>query len=215
MPAISRARTEDQKHERERTLLAAAWVLFQEHAFDTISVAQIAATANVAKGTVFLYFASKEALFLAVLRDKLEAWFAELNQWLDAAPERTTALLASSIANSLSAKPALLRLLAMLHNQLEPHAGDANIVLFKHFLLTQLNICGLRLERVFPQFTPGDGARILMRIYALVIGVQHLTLTDIGRRAIGADPALQIFDIDFERELRDNVQLLLDATLRR
>ncbi len=57
------------KHSR---LIAAAAALFSRIGFDRASVDDIAVNAKVAKGTVYLYFPSKTALFLAVLSDLRE-----------------------------------------------------------------------------------------------------------------------------------------------
>jgi TetR/AcrR family transcriptional regulator len=49
-------------------ILRAATELFARSGFDGVSIADIAAAANVCKANVFYHFASKEALYLAVMR---------------------------------------------------------------------------------------------------------------------------------------------------
>ena len=58
--------------ERRKEILEAATHLFREQGFEVTTVRQIARRAEVAAGTVYLYFASKEALLLA-LQDDFEA----------------------------------------------------------------------------------------------------------------------------------------------
>jgi AcrR family transcriptional regulator len=53
-------------------LIAAAAAAFSRVGFDRASVDDIAASAGVAKGTVYLYFASKGELFLATLEELRE-----------------------------------------------------------------------------------------------------------------------------------------------
>lgn len=43
-------------------MAAAAWSLFEEHGFDAVTMEQIALAADVAKGTLYNHFSSKEAL---------------------------------------------------------------------------------------------------------------------------------------------------------
>ncbi|TFW17159.1 TetR/AcrR family transcriptional regulator [Massilia arenosa] len=43
-------------------MATAAWSLFEQHGFDTVTMEQIALAADVAKGTLYNHFSSKEAL---------------------------------------------------------------------------------------------------------------------------------------------------------
>lgn len=56
------------KQERPAELLAAALDHFVEHGFTATKLEDVAAQAGVSKGTLYLYFASKEELFKAVIR---------------------------------------------------------------------------------------------------------------------------------------------------
>jgi AcrR family transcriptional regulator len=57
------------KEARPQELTAAALSLFVEKGFAATRLDEIAARAGVSKGTLYLYFDSKEALFLAVIRE--------------------------------------------------------------------------------------------------------------------------------------------------
>ncbi len=57
------------KEERPAELLAAALELFVEKGFAGTRLDDVAARAGVSKGTLYLYFDSKEALFKAVIQD--------------------------------------------------------------------------------------------------------------------------------------------------
>lgn len=48
-----------------RTIRAAALTLSEERGFDAVTIDEIAAAANVARGTFFNYFESKEAVVVA------------------------------------------------------------------------------------------------------------------------------------------------------
>ncbi|MCP5367723.1 MAG: helix-turn-helix transcriptional regulator [Hyphomicrobiales bacterium] len=52
--------------EKERRIIAAARAEFRRHGFDKARIAEIARRVGVAEGTVYLYFANKNALLLAV-----------------------------------------------------------------------------------------------------------------------------------------------------
>lgn len=86
-----RARTDDASPKRERRkearpgeLLDAALDLFVEKGFAATRAEEVAARAGVSKGTLFLYFQSKEELFKAVISENISGRFTEWNAEFDA-----------------------------------------------------------------------------------------------------------------------------------
>jgi AcrR family transcriptional regulator len=71
---------ERRKQARPGELLDAALALFVEKGFAATRVEEVAARAGVSKGTLFLYFDSKEELFKAVVHDNLVGRFVEWNE---------------------------------------------------------------------------------------------------------------------------------------
>ena len=71
------------KNARPGELLAAALDLFVEKGYAATRVEEVASRAGVSKGTLFLYFASKEELFKAVVRENIAGRFAEWQLELD------------------------------------------------------------------------------------------------------------------------------------
>ncbi|MBF6631460.1 MAG: TetR/AcrR family transcriptional regulator [Comamonas sp.] len=71
------------KEARPAELLAAATRLFVEKGYAATRVEEVAALANVSKGTLFLYYASKEALLKAVVRENIAGSFAEWQAEVD------------------------------------------------------------------------------------------------------------------------------------
>lgn len=78
------------KEARPQELLDAALELFAEKGFAATRSEEVAARAGVSKGTLYLYFPSKEELFKAVVRSNLAALIAE-GQDLAAAYQGSTA----------------------------------------------------------------------------------------------------------------------------
>ena len=77
------AKRERRKDARPGELLAAALELFVEKGFAATRVEEVARRAGVSKGTLFLYFASKEELFKAVVRENISGRFAQWNAEFD------------------------------------------------------------------------------------------------------------------------------------
>ena len=76
MPAIPAPRRR-RKEARPSELLAAALDLFVEKGFAATRLEAVAARAGVSKGTLYLYFENKEALFKSVIREGIIPVIAE------------------------------------------------------------------------------------------------------------------------------------------
>lgn len=72
------------KDARPGELLAAALDLFVEKGFAATRAEEVAQHAGVSKGTLFLYFASKEELFKAVVRENISGHYPKWHEELSA-----------------------------------------------------------------------------------------------------------------------------------
>lgn len=88
-----RAKRARRKDARPAELLAAALDLFVEKGFAATRAEEIAQRAGVSKGTLFLYFASKDELFKAVVRANISGRFPEWRAKLDSFEGSTAELL--------------------------------------------------------------------------------------------------------------------------
>ena len=77
MPATSAPVRKRRKEARPSELAAAALELFVEKGFAATRLEDVAAKAGVSKGTLYLYFDSKEALFKAVIQEGILPAVAE------------------------------------------------------------------------------------------------------------------------------------------
>jgi AcrR family transcriptional regulator len=63
---------------RRQAILDAALVVFAEHGFEAARLDEVAARAGVAKGTLYLYFKDKQALFETLVRSAIDPVFERL-----------------------------------------------------------------------------------------------------------------------------------------
>lgn len=210
-----RARNREAKDERRNDILRAALSLFAEHPYDKVTMAALARQTGLAKGTVYLYFDTKEAVFLALLIDQLDDWFSELRPRLrEMATEGFVDRLPDVFAASMAERPSLIRLTGLLHTTLERNIDVDLARNFKRRLAGLMDGPGRILEDRIEGFGRGDGSRLLMRIHALVVGLgQMANPSDSVAQAI-ADPDLGFFRVDFERELGDTLRMLLRGWAR-
>lgn len=92
-PADSHPRSSRRKDARPSELLAAALDLFVERGFAATRAEEVAHRAGVSKGTLFLYFATKEDLFKAVVRENIAGRYPDWRAEVDAFTGTTGELL--------------------------------------------------------------------------------------------------------------------------
>lgn len=69
--------TAEQVNSIDRAIVSAARAMFLTDGFDAVGMKQVAESARVSKGTLYARYASKEALFSAVIELSIEEWSAE------------------------------------------------------------------------------------------------------------------------------------------
>lgn len=94
-PALSRR--EQQKEARRRDILEAGFQVFAAQGFTATRLDEVAERAGVGKGTIYLYFASKEALFEEVVRVNIFPYRDEAEHRVSEFQGSAAALLASHL----------------------------------------------------------------------------------------------------------------------
>jgi TetR/AcrR family fatty acid metabolism transcriptional regulator len=117
----------DSKEARRRAILDSAVRVFAEHGFFAARIRDIAAGANVAEGTIYLYFDGKDDLLLTAFRDKVAEFVASARDVTPShAPfeERLARFIALQF-ESIQAQPALATVLLLESRQSSKFYGGA------------------------------------------------------------------------------------------
>ena len=163
-----RARSAEDKDLRRAHLVEAATRLFADADFDAVTIARVAEAAGVAKGTAYIYFATKEALFLELVRAELTGWLDDLvaalkclrtRQPLDAVP--------AAMARSVAQRPTLQRLLVLLHRVIEPKIDESAARDFKLFLRDLLVRASAAVCAKLPGLTEAQAGKLMLQLHAL------------------------------------------------
>jgi AcrR family transcriptional regulator len=203
MALRERARTSEDKEQRRRAILDAARALFAERGLAGFAMTEVAERAGVVKGTLYLYWPTREELLLSALEELLWQWLDELDGRLDdarvPAPPRK---LAALVCDSLASYEPLGRLLAVLQTVLEHNVARASIVRFKSELLVRMAATGARLERHLP-LRDGHGVRVLLHLNALLVGMVQMADSAPLVKEVLSQPALTALEVELPRELRE------------
>ena len=212
---MRRAYRPEEKEVRRQAILAGVQQMLLETGYPELRMTDLAERLGLAKGTLYLYFPTKEALFLAVLRAELAAWFARAETCLDALPPGSDpGRVAGALVAVLLERPLLPRLQALLHGVLEGSLPEAEALAFARFLQDSLRRVGFRLELALPGLAPGRGAQYLTRFHGLVIAGHLLSGRPPAVRAVLQDPDMALFDFRFDAFLNGAAADLLRGMLQ-
>ena len=149
----TRQRRAREKELRRRSILDAARAVFFEDGFHLATVDDVAARAEVSKGTVYLYFESKETILAHLLLEGLDELVAVLEEAYaaerDIAPGERLRRLAMGYLNFFQANPHYFRLIMALDRgrfqQAVPDELSPHLVLPPRFplnlIFVDLSIC--------------------------------------------------------------------------
>lgn len=197
----TRAIDSDDKAARRADILAAARVLFLEDSHQLPSVARIAEAASLAKGTVYLYFRTKEEIFVALLMEDFAGLLREVHE---AFREGERASLLSTFLQRyvayLDARPALLRLDAMAYSVLENNLSEEQLRASKLELTQGIVAAGAVVDAAL-SLPAGRGVSLLMRTYALTRGLWQTLDYPPTLRAVLAEPVFAPIRPEFRDEL--------------
>ncbi|MCU0756776.1 MAG: TetR/AcrR family transcriptional regulator [Xanthomonadales bacterium] len=170
----ARAINDSEKQEKREAILDAAEQLLRSDPQRLAVMQALADAAGVAKGTVYLYFRSKEEVLLALHQRHVDGFFdAFESRLLDPTPVDVDAVLL--IARERVIEAALyLPLCARVNSMMERELSAPVSCDFKEHVATRLVVAGALLEQRLPQVGRGNGALILMRSYAAIIGMWML-----------------------------------------
>ncbi len=207
-----RARSPEAKADRARVIENAALAALERTPWPELVMADVARDAGVAKGTLYLYFPSKETLGLALVERLLGAWFDDVSTELDrrTAPISPAACAALLVAATRRHR-ALVPLLGITGTLLEHNVSPRVARRYKLGVLRQTEAGGAAVERALGTLAPGDGARFLLHTHALVTGLYRMAEPAPVIKAILRTPRFAALRVDFPTELTFALTALLSG----
>jgi AcrR family transcriptional regulator len=169
---MRRAVKDEDKLKKRRKLIAAAAALLLKDGPDRVSMARIATKARVAKGTLYLYFRTKEEIFLAVLGGDLESWCSNFVAYLESQPAAIPpGELAAWITNSLRSNRRFVHGLAIAHAVLECNVSTEAARAYKRVSISVISKIVPQLIRVLDIQSVAAAISLLAQVHGLVHGL--------------------------------------------
>lgn len=219
MSRHTKAISDEQKQERRRAILKAVLKLFQRMPYEQVGMIKIAQEANIAKGTVYIYFKTKEELFLTLMMELGEKYWNDL----DTAVEQTKSeqidnridTFLSLLGKIFDKHSDLLRLRALLHIVLENNVNYDTALAFKQLSHEKMLETGALLESCFPFISPGEGAKFISQVDIIILGFSQVSEPPKMMKEIIEKENLYLFKIDFKKNVLELIKNLLYSLLHR
>jgi len=203
-----RAVAVEDKEARRHAILDAAEKLYLRHPDRMASVAEVAETARLAKGTVYLYFPSKEEMLLALHERHVAAFFAELVALLRGPGPLTFEAIFEVARRLIVRRPGYLDLTSRCLSLMDREIPVERAIEFKVGVGRALALAGGELERHFPRLAAGDGVGLLCNSYGLMIGLWQMMHPNQRFGAAMQRPEMRMFNRDYETEVERAVLAL-------
>ncbi|MBV1775301.1 TetR/AcrR family transcriptional regulator [Burkholderiaceae bacterium DAT-1] len=196
-----RAMDAEEKATRRAHILATARQLYLASGRQLPTVATIADASGLAKGTVYLYFRTKEAIFMALLGEAFADTLGQIHAAFAGQHHTDPArVFVEHFIAAIDAHPDMLSLDAMTYSVLEQNLDEASLRDFKTSLTNGLVAVGTVLDQSL-NLPNGQGVSLLLRTYALTRGLWQTLDHSAGHCPFIDDPFFAPIRPDFRTEL--------------
>ncbi len=207
-----RAVNDQQKGARRESVLDAARRLFVGAGFFDVSMSMIAKETQVAKGTVYLYFKTKEEIFLELSKRDFEDWFDSLSSALTKASKPLSNKEFSNLfTTTLNGRETAVRLMSLLHLVLEKNVSYDEVLDYKLSLLDKSSSLSSLVEETLPYLNKGEGIQLLTRVHSLLIGWGQMTDISPVVEKVLENEELADLKFEFLPCFEENLFLLLEG----
>jgi len=209
-----RAVAVEDKEARRSAILDAVEKLFLRHPDRMASVAEVAEAAKLAKGTVYLYFPSKEEMLLALHERHVAAFFTELVVLLHGSEALAFGDIFEVARRHIVRGRGYLDLTSRCLSLMDREIPVERALAFKMGVGQALERAGSLLERHFPGLAPGHGVGLLCNSYGLMVGLWQLMHSNQRFGAAMSRPEMRMFNRDYESEVERAVLALWSGVIQ-
>ncbi|MDH4093992.1 MAG: TetR/AcrR family transcriptional regulator [Betaproteobacteria bacterium] len=199
----ARAVSAEDKLERRNEILDAAQRLFHENPEGFGSMDALAEAARVGKGTLYLYFRSKEEVLVALHERNAGEFFATLLERVERDPAFDLDAMIALVTDRLLASPVFPRVGSLVCGNLE-RMPEGAVRDFKATIAAGHEQIGPKLDGALG-LADGEGARLMQYSYALMLGLWHLTCSHTATAELGGGGVLLS---DYATEVRHALRQL-------
>lgn len=195
-----RARNEEDKLERRQAILDAGLELWNETSYGDFTMSAVAEKAGVVKGTLYLYFETKEQLFLALISELLVDYFDEVDARLEEGGRWSKSRVVQILSDAFGGRDAFTRMLTVLGNICEHNVSYEQLVAFKRLTLERFTRTAELLRKRLPFLRPDSALRLVMHLGSLAAGLAQVSYPSPLLDKVLELPDLRVMRVDLKAE---------------
>lgn len=214
MAVQKRAISEEAKLKRREKILKTAEELFKKNEGTLPTILQIARKAGLSKGSVYLYFKSKNEILLSLYLHQIRLWDDSVARALkDINGEITAYDYARLSSQYVINNPLVLKMWSIANGLFDGSTDQKVLNDFK------VQLTGLLDERcrstigLFPGLNTEQWLNIHLKIYALIFGLWQIFYSPNQVKKLSREPRTRTFDPDFSQNVVESVTTLLNGVL--
>ena len=179
---------------REGEIVDACEKLYETMSFKEITIKEIGNATSFTRTSIYNYFQTKEEIFLALLQREYAQWNRELLLAVDGTDRLSREALAELLADTLSRRKVLLKILSMNLYEIEGQSRLEKLVEFKKEFCATMEILGRALDLVSPPLSEEGRIRFQYAFFPFVYGVYPYTSVTAKQ-----DEAMKLAGIGYRR----------------
>ena len=160
---------------RKEEILEACAALYETRGFKETTLKEIGAATTLTRTGIYLYFQTKEEIFLALLAKEYDGWVAEMQAVMAEKPAMPRMEVADMLARTLTDHPRLLRLLSMNLYEMEANSRPERLTAFKHSFGASLDTVDRLIRQYLPEADEAWRRRFLYAFFPFIYGIYPYT----------------------------------------
>ena len=160
---------------RKEEIIAACAALYEEKGFKDTTIKDIGEAITLTRTGIYIYFETKEEIFLALLEREYDAWVSEMREIMARKTAMTRNDVAEVLAGTLTNHPRLLRLLSMNLYEMEANSRLERLVEFKKSFGASLETVDQLLQQYIPDINEDHRRKFIYAFFPFIYGIYPYT----------------------------------------
>jgi AcrR family transcriptional regulator len=214
-PAKSqRARQPAQIEQRRELILRAALEVYEKKGRENVRLLDIAEAAGVAKSNLYLYFESREHIYLQLLQREGDAWEGRVRNELERLNgSGTIAEISTIIAQSFHQSSRYCALMGVLTSVMRKKLSPAMTTNFRMVFHERRQRFAQAVAASLPGAPIEKIAVVPLSLFAYVSGIWPICGPPLNGGTAAETPELRLLELDFQTEMTRHTEIVLNGAL--